>query len=314
MKLIVTGVAGFLGSNLLEHLLKKNYYVLGIDNLSTGKIENIKPFLENKNFEFYEFDLTNKLNLNNLNQFDGVIHLAALADIRYNLENFEECMHKNINLTNNIIECVVKNNISKILFASTCSVYGNSNKYPTKENEIFDQTSVYSATKIASEKLLEGFANTFQFNAFAMRFVSMIGPKYSHGHIYDFMKKILNKEKELHIINNGESLKSYLHVNDAVEAIIKLLNHESENYFEAYNISHSEAITLKYSIDTIVECTQYKGDIVFGKNISGWTGDNTVIIPSIEKINKLGWYPKHSIKQGIKDTIEYLIQIKNQIV
>jgi UDP-glucose 4-epimerase len=308
MKIIITGVAGFVGSNLLDALIEKNYEILGIDNLSTGKFQHIEKFTDKKNFSFLNLDLSEKFNTDLFKGFDAVIHLAALADIRYNINNFEECLNKNIISTNNVIEAVVENKIKKILFASTCSVYGNVNIYPTQENETLEQTSVYSATKIASEKILEGFANTFEFHAYTMRFVSMIGPKYSHGHIYDFVQKMQRKDAQIDIIGNGESLKSYLHIYDAVDAILKLLEYNSENYFEAFNVGHPSAIKLKYSLNKIIKIMDYKGRINFGEGNSGWIGDNPIIIPDINKLRKIGWNPQYSAEKGIEDTVDWLIK------
>ncbi len=309
MKIIVTGAAGFVGSNLVDELIFSGHEVLGIDNLSTGYEKHLVHHRKNKNFEFINMDLNDKESFGSLFKgFDSVVHLAALADIRYNMENFSECLNKNIIATNNVIEQTVKHNLKKFLFASTCSVYGDVLKYPTKETEVKNQTSVYSSTKIASEMLLEGFANTFGFHAYSLRFVSMLGARYSHGHIFDFTKRILAGQEELSILGNGDQLKSYLHVKDAVNAMTFLLEHNSENQFEAYNVGHPDSIKLKYSVETIISYLNYKGKIKYGTGASGWLGDISVISPSMEKINKIGWEPKYSIKQGITDTIDYLLE------
>ena len=162
MIILVTGCCGFVGSNLVDRLIKDGHRVRGIDNLSTGKFEYIKPYLNNPLFRFDNRDINNSVLIES--DVDCVVHLAAMADIRYNVDNFSECLHKNINVTNNVIEACVKSKVPKIIFASTCSVYGDVDIYPTPEDCVNNQTSVYSATKIASEKLLEGFANTFKFS------------------------------------------------------------------------------------------------------------------------------------------------------
>lgn len=312
MKILVTGCCGFVGSNLVDRLLLNGHSVVGIDDLSTGHIEHIQNHITNKNFVYAGADenLNHKLNDDFWQGIDCVIHLAAMADIRFNKNNYSLCLSKNIDATNNVLEMCVKHNIKKLLFASTCSVYGNSNKYPTNETDVVNQTSIYSATKIASEKIIEGFANTFKFQAYAMRFVSMLGPRYSHGHVYDFVKKIINNESELRILNNGDSLKSYLHIYDAVEAIIKLINYESMHNFEIFNIGHRESIKLKYSVDTIVKQTKYMGKICYSQQLSGWIGDNPIIIPDIQKMEKMGWFPIFSIEQGINSTVDWIMDNK----
>jgi UDP-glucose 4-epimerase len=306
MKIIVTGAAGFVGSNLVDQLLLDGHKVLCIDNLSTGFIQNISHHDLNKNFKCVILDLTEEIPQNLFEGYHAVVHLAALADIRYNVNNFSDCLNKNIIATNNVIEQCIKNKIQKFLFASTCSVYGDTLKFPTKENEIKNQTSIYSSTKIASEMILEGFANTFDFQAYSLRFVSMLGPRYSHGHIFDFTKKILNG-KQLTILGSGDGIKSYLHIKDAISAITLLLDYNSKNKYEAYNVGSSEIIKLKYSVDTIVDHLNYKGDVEYGQGLSGWIGDVSVISPCVEKLKSLGWEPKYSTKQGIVDTIDYLV-------
>ena len=309
MKIAITGVAGFVGSNLADALLANNHEVVGVDNFSTGHQNHILQHKENKKFTFHKIDLSNHFDKNIFANCDCIVHLAALADIRYNKNNFKECLNKNVLATNNVIEACVEKNINKFLFASTCSVYGDVLNFPTKETEVKNQTSVYSSTKIASEMLLEGFANTFGFKAYTMRFVSMLGQRYSHGHIFDFTKKILNNQT-LNILGNGDGIKSYLHIKDAVNAVETLINHDSENNYEAFNVGHSDIIKLKFSVETIVKHLNYKGDVIYGEGLSGWTGDVPVISPSIEKMKKLGWEPEYSIQKGITDTIDYLV--KNQ--
>ena len=306
MIILVTGCCGFVGSNLVDRLIKDGHRVRGIDNLSTGKFEYIKPYLNNPLFRFDNRDINNSVLIES--DVDCVVHLAAMADIRYNVDNFSECLHKNINVTNNVIEACVKSKVPKIIFASTCSVYGDVDIYPTPEDCVNNQTSVYSATKIASEKLLEGFANTFKFKGITLRFVSMLGARYSHGHVYDFTKKILDGEQRLDILGDGQQHKSYLHIDDAVGAIITVIEKDIESNYEVFNVGNEETIHLKYSVDTITKYLGYNGAVYYGQEDRGWLGDNPTIIPSMEKIHNLGWYAAKSIKDGVEDTIDWLLE------
>lgn len=309
MKIIVTGGAGFVGSNLIDALLQNpNIKVVAIDNLSTGHLEHLQQHASNERFSFIYYDLNKPIPPSVMSEVDCVVHLAALADIRYNMDNFADCLSKNIISTNNVIEACVNNKVKKILFASTCSVYGDVNIFPTKETDVKNQTSVYSSTKIASEKLLEGFANTFEFRAYSMRFVSMLGPRYSHGHVYDFTKKILNGESTLNILGNGEQLKSYLHISDAINAILKLIDYNSANNYEEFNIGHFESMKLKHSVETITKKLKFQGDIQYGQNNFGWAGDVSVIMPDVTKMkNHVNWFPQKTITESIEDTVEYLL-------
>ena len=306
--ILITGAAGFVGANLVEKILNTtDYKIVAYDNLSTGFVEHLLPYKGNPRFIFNKKTIDESFSSSVLENVDCIIHLAALADISNNKNNYSECLEKNINVTNHLIEAAIQAGTKKFLFASTCSVYGDPNLYPSKENEICDQTSVYAATKIASEKILEGFANTFDMQVYSMRFVSMLGPRYSHGHVYDFVKKILNGDKKLNILGNGGTLKSYLHIQDAVDAIIHLISYDSETKFEAYNVGHPNAMKLKYSVNAIVERTNYKGEIEYGKESTGWVGDNPVVMPCVDKLISTGWNPKYDLRQSIFDTVDWIV-------
>ena len=210
-KVIVTGCAGFIGSNLVDRLLKKNYQVLGIDNLSTGQIKFIENPLKNSNFKFIKLDLLNASKLDKLFiNTDMVFHFAANADVRFGSLNPKKDLNQNTIVTSNILEAMRKRKIKKIIFCSTGSVYGEARNIPTSENENFPiQTSFYGASKLAGESLIQAYCEAYNMQAWIFRFVSILGERYIHGHVYDFCKQLFKNKKILKTIGNVYQKKSY---------------------------------------------------------------------------------------------------------
>ena len=208
MVCIVTGCAGFIGSNLVNRLLTLGYSILGIDNFSTGQQEFLKNALKNPAFKLVEGDL---LNLSALIQaFNGgdmVFHLAANADVRFGTTYPEKDLQQNTIATFNVLEAMRANGIKKIVFSSTGSIYGESSVIPTPEEAPFPvQTSLYGASKLACEGLIEAYCEGFGFKGWIFRFVSILGERYSHGHVLDFYKKLLVDPRNLEVLGNGLSL------------------------------------------------------------------------------------------------------------
>ena len=221
-KVIVTGCAGFIGSTLVDKLLDLNYHIIGIDNLSTGQKTFLKSAFTNKNFKFFRCDI---LNLNRLKKIfknsNIVFHFAANADVRYGYKHPYKDLEQNTIGTYNVLESMRKNNINKIVFCSTGSVYGEAKKFPTPEHDKFPlQTSFYGASKLAGESLIQAYCESFGFKSWIFRFVSILGNRYGHGHVYDFCKQLFNNSNYLKVLGNGNQRKSYLHVSDCINAIL----------------------------------------------------------------------------------------------
>jgi UDP-glucose 4-epimerase len=302
-KILVTGCAGFIGSNLVDFFLKKKYYIIGIDNLSTGNIGNIKIALKNKRFIFYK---SNLLNFSKISKYfkniDLVIHLSANADVRFGPKHPRKDLEQNLLVTTNVLEAMRINNVKKIAFSSTGSVYGEAKKFPTPENADFPiQTSLYGASKLSCEAFISAYVESFKMKAWIFRFVSILGPRYSHGHVIDFYKKILT-EKFINVLGNGLQKKSYVHVNDCINAIYKSLNYFNDK-INIINIGHDECITVKQSLKKIKSLMQSSKKEVYQKRNQGWVGDNPYIFLDNKKLKKSGWKPKLKILDSIKDTI-----------
>lgn len=311
MKYCVTGCAGFIGSNLVDKLLKDGHKVIGIDNLSTGKMEFLKKSLLYNSFTFYQKDLYyESKDLNSIiNECDTIFHLAAHADVKDNIKNSIKCVEQNILVTQKLLEAIRGTKIKNIVFSSTGSVYGETDIVPTPETALLrNQTSIYSATKLSCEALIEAYCEAFGFSGYIFRFVSILGQRYSHGHIYDFYKQLSSHPDYLRVLGNGNQKKSYLHVNDCINGILVGLSGNKK--INIYNLGTDETILVKESIEEILYTLKLKPKVMYGKEDRGWIGDNPVIFLDCSKIRDIGWKPEFSIRAGIQSTLEYFKENK----
>jgi UDP-glucose 4-epimerase len=310
-KAIVTGCAGFIGSTLVDKLLDLNYQIIGIDNLSTGQKIFLEKAFTNKNFKFFKCDL---LNLNRLKKIfrssNIVFHFAANADVRYGYKHPYKDLEQNTIVTYNVLESMRENNINNIVFCSTGSVYGEPNKFPTPEDYSFPlQTSFYGASKLAGESLIQAYCESYGFKCWIFRFVSILGNRYTHGHVYDFCKQLFNNPNHLKVLGNGNQKKSYLHVGDCINAIILSIN-KSKKKINIFNLGTKEYITVKQSIRIICNYLKVIPKVSFIGGKRGWIGDSPFIFLNTKKIRSLGWKSKFTIKESIKQTTKYLINNK----
>lgn len=305
-RILVTGAAGFIGSNLVDRLLLKDE-VIGLDNFRTGKLYNLDEANKNSNFKFLNFDLQNSdSNWSFLDGVDIVYHLAANADVKGGVDNTRIDLELNTIVTYNILENMRLYKVKKIVFASTGSIYGESMIIPTPENADFPiQTSLYGASKLASEGLIAAFSGAFDIQSWIFRFVSILGPRYSHGHIIDFYNKLKSNPNDLEVLGNGHQQKSYLHVDDCIQGLLSGINNFSEE-INILNLGHTESCTVRDSIQWILEHLSLDPKITYGESNRGWIGDNPHIHLDISKIMSAGWKPRKSIKDSVIDTVRYL--------
>lgn len=306
-KIIVTGCAGFIGSNLVDKLLNHNNRIIGIDNLSTGQKKFLKGALRNNNFRFVKCDLLNLKKIKRIfKKIDIVFHFAANADVRYGYKNTYKDLEQNTIVTYNVLEAMRKNNIKNIVFCSTGSVYGEPKKFPTPENDKFPiQTSFYGASKLAGESLIQAYCEAFNFKSWIFRFVSILGRRYTHGHVYDFLNQLNTNTNRLKVLGNGRQKKSYLHIEDCIEAIFIAVR-KSKNKVNIFNLGTNEFYSVKDSIKEICNTLNVKPKIFFSGGKRGWIGDSPFIFLKNKKIKSLGWRPKYTIKESLKQTVLYL--------
>lgn len=308
VRILITGVAGFVGSNFLYYLLNKGHHIVGVDNFSTGKKEFIENAINNSNFTFLNFDLLNLRDLKKATKnIDIVFHFAANADVRFGLQHPDRDLKQNTIVTFNVLEAMRYNNVKKIIFSSTGSVYGEPNEFPTPENCAFPiQTSLYGASKLAAEGLIQAYCEGYNFQAWIFRFVSLLGERYSHGHVFDFYNKLRLDPNRLEVLGDGTQKKSYLYIKDCINAVM-IAFEKSNQKINIFNLGNYEYSEVKDSVKWIIEYLGLSPEIIYLGGKRGWVGDNPFIHLDISKILNLGWKPELDIKTGIIKTISYLI-------
>lgn len=307
-KILITGCAGFIGSNLVDFFLKKNFQIIGIDNLSTGNKSFIKKALSNDNFKFFKIDLFKNNITKYFKNIDTVYHLAANADVRFGLKHTKKDINQNILVTYKILEAMRKNSVKKIMFSSTGSIYGETDQIPTKENTSFPiQTSLYGASKLSAEGLISAYCEGFNFKSYIFRFVSILGRRYSHGHVFDFVNQLLQNNTKLYVLGDGNQKKSYLNIDDCISAIYKSMNFFNDK-INIINLGTNEYLTIKESIKIISNSLRCKPKLIYEGGKRGWIGDNPFILLDIKKIKKTGWSPKYTIQDSVKITTRYLLE------
>jgi UDP-glucose 4-epimerase len=307
MRTIITGGAGFIGSNLARTLAQTDEIRI-LDNFSTGDSRFLG--LDSGKFELNEIDIS-KVNIDVLEEimdgFDRVFHIAANADVRGGWNNHRIDLDQNIIATSNVAEAARRSGVKEVIFASTGCVYGDSTIIPTSEKEPFPiQTSLYGASKVAAEGILSSYAAQGAFNVTVFRFVSVLGQNYHHGHVVDFVRKLRADPRELEVLGNGTQKKSYIHVEDCVRALIELRNLKSS--FEVFNIGHEYFIPVQESAKLVVKSMDLSPKIVFGTEDRGWIGDNPFTFLDISKAKSFGWTPTISIEESVAQTVHYLLE------
>lgn len=313
-KAIVTGCSGFVGSHLVQRLLSIGYHVTGIDNFRTGKPAFMDDFISHPNFEFIELDL-NSLEKESIlfSGVDIVYHMAANADVRGGVTNTEVDLQFNLLMTHRILECMRHNGVKRLCFASTAAALGEPEVFPTPEGIATPvQTSIYGASKMSCEHFISSYANCFSIEAYVFRFVSLLGPRYPHGHVIDFVRKLRRDPTVLNVLGDGTAQKSYLHIYDcldAVELVCERLR-PAKNLvipYEVYHLGFDGYIKVADSAKLIAKSMNLEPVLQFETSRRGWVGDNPFVHLSTDKIKKLGWEPRYTIEASIKDTVAWLL-------
>jgi UDP-glucose 4-epimerase len=307
VKAFVTGGAGFIGSSLVDRLLQRGDEVVAYDNLSTGMDEFLAQARQSPRFSFVNADVLDEAALvRAMKGSDVVFHLAANADVRFGTQHPRKDLEQNTIATYNVLEAMRANAVKKIAFSSTGSVYGEAPVIPTPETCPFPvQTSLYGASKLAGEGLISAYCEGFGLQGWIFRFVSILGERYTHGHVLDFYKKLLENPGELAVLGNGKQRKSYLYIQDCVSAIFTALENARDTV-NVFNLGTDEYCHVNDSIDWITEALGLSPKRVYAGGDRGWIGDNPFIFLDTAKIRALGWKPALTIREGILRTLTYL--------
>ena len=310
MKILVTGGAGFIGSHLIDELIDIGYEINCIDNFSSGKKEYIQHHLGEKNFRLIEGDIL-KINIKNvINDCDVVFHLAANPDVKLGATNTKVHFEQNILATYRILEGMRKKGIKKIAFTSTSTVYGEAVEIPTPEDYgPLIPISLYGASKLSCEALISSYCHTFDMEGVIYRFANVVGPRSTHGVIYDFVNKLRKNPDELEILGDGKQKKSYMHISDCINAMIYGFENKEERV-EIFNIGSKDWIDVKKIADIVSQEMGLKPKYQFTGGVDGgrgWKGDVKTMLLSIKEIEELGWKPKYGSREAIQMTARSLI-------
>jgi UDP-glucose 4-epimerase len=309
MRAFVTGGAGFIGSTLVDRLLDDGHTVVAYDNFSTGQEDFLQTASASHQFSLVRGDtLDSALLASAMSGADIVFHLAANADVRFGTEHPRRDLEQNTIATFNVLEAMRTNGVRRIAFASTGSIYGEATVIPTPENAPFPvQTSLYGASKLAGEGLIQAYCEGFGYQAWIFRFVSILGERYTHGHVFDFLKNLRTDPTRLRVLGDGRQRKSYLYVQDCLDAMMLAIA-RADGAVNIFNLGTDEFCVLNDSVGWITERLAVSPVREYTGGDRGWIGDNPFIYLDTARIRALGWTPRLSIREAVLRTVDYLQQ------
>ena len=292
---------------MTDRLLRDGHTVTGLDNLSTGYEAFLASARLSERFTFQRADLLQSDRLHH--HFAGadiVFHLAANADVRFGTDHPTRDFEQNARATLNVLEAMRLSGVRKIAFSSTGSIYGEAPEVPTPEfTSIPVQTSLYGASKMAAEGFIEAYCEGFGMQAWIFRFVSLMGERYTHGHVVDFFRQLREHPDRLHVLGNGSQRKSYLYIGDCIEAMLMALE-RATGKVNVLNLGHDGYCTVNDSIGWICSRLGVDPALTYAGGERGWVGDNPFIFLNCSAMRKLGWAPTLSIREAVERTVEYL--------
>lgn len=306
MKILITGGAGFIGSHLCDLLLSEKHSIVVIDNLILGRKENIFHLLNRDNFSFIEEDLLNFSALNKIfkkDKFDMVYHLAANSDIQKGGKDPIVDYNLTFNTTFNVLQCMREYSVKKFFFASTSAIYGETYDRLTETYGPLQPVSNYGAGKLASEAFISAFSSAYGIQTWITRFPNVVGERFTHGVIYDFIHKLQVNPKVLTVLGNGEQIKPYLYVKDLVEGIQFVCENAHER-FNVYNLGSDSRTKVKEIAAMVIEEMRLNATIEYTGGDRGWVGDVPEFKYDLSKINTLGWYAKHDSNASVRLAIQ----------
>jgi UDP-glucose 4-epimerase len=305
-KFAVTGGAGFIGSHMVDALAARGAHVTVVDDFSTGFREFVS---KHENVKLVEGDLLDpEVPKRAFAGHDFVFHFAANADVRDGLKHPRKDIEQNTLATHNVLEACRAHGIKDFGFSSTGALYGDATVLPTPEDAPFPiQTSLYGASKVACEGLISAYAFGYGFRVYVYRFVSMLGPRYTHGHVADFYRQLLAHPDHLDVLGDGNQQKSYLHVSDCISAMLTIVEKSKmANDVHIYNLGHTEWISVRESVGVICKELGITPKLNFAGGDRGWVGDAPKILLDTKRLRALGWSDTRSVADSVVDTLRFL--------
>jgi UDP-glucose 4-epimerase len=307
MRALVTGGAGFIGSSLVDRLLADGHQVIAFDNFSTGQERFLADAAKHPGFSLVRGDTLDLPALTTAARgVDVVFHLAANADVRFGTEHPRRDLEQNTIATFNVLEAMRANGVERVAFSSTGSVYGEAQVIPTPEDAPFPiQTSLYGASKLAGEGLIQAYCEGFGFRAWIFRFVSILGERYTHGHVFDFYRSLRADPSRLRVLGNGRQRKSYLYIQDCIDAILLAMD-RADGKVNVLNLGTDEYCEVNDSIGWITGHLGLSPALDYTGGERGWIGDNPFIFLDTTRIRALGWKPTLTIREAVVRTVDYI--------
>jgi len=307
LRYFVTGCAGFIGSTLTDRLLADGHEVVGYDNFSTGQEQFLRQARDYARFKLVRGDVLDADTLSSaMDGCECVFHLAANADVRFGTEHPRKDLEQNTIATHSVLESMRHSGVRQLAFASTGSVYGEATVIPTPEDAPFPvQTSLYAASKLAGEGLISAYCAGFGLQAWIFRFVSILGERYTHGHVVDFYRQLSSDPQRLRVLGNGRQRKSYLYVQDCIQGMLTAMGRSTDSV-NVFNLGHDTWCEVNDSIGWICASLAVAPRIEYSGGERGWVGDNPFIFLDTRKIRALGWQPSLSIRDSIGRTLDDL--------
>jgi UDP-glucose 4-epimerase len=305
----ITGGAGFIGSHLADRLSGEGVEVVIVDDFRVGRREFVSDALARGGVTLVEGDVLDPTVLDRAFEgCDWIFHMQANADVRHGLKHPRRDLEQNTIATSNVLEAMRAHGVSRIAFASTGSVYGEPDVFPTPEDAPFPiQTSLYGASKLAGEGLITAYASGYGFTGLICRFVSILGERYTHGHVFDFYSALMRDPAHLRVLGDGRQEKSYLYIQDCVAAIMTAAeHHQDQPGAHIYNLGTDETVVVDESIQIITEHLSLSPEIEHTGGQRGWTGDSPLIHLDTTRIRALGWRPTLTIAEAVVRTLEWL--------
>ncbi|MFT3751977.1 MAG: NAD-dependent epimerase/dehydratase family protein [Paludibacter sp.] len=306
MNILVTGGAGFIGSHLCDTLLKQDHQVVVVDNLVLGKEENIEHLNGMKSFCFFKEDLLDITILKKIfeeNSFDMVYHLAANSDIQKGGKDPNVDFELTFKTTFNVLQCMKEYNVKKLFFASTSAIYGETQENLTENYGPLQPVSNYGAGKLASEAFISAFSASYNIQTWITRFPNVVGERFTHGVIYDFIHKLKKDPRELIVLGNGEQNKPYLYVKDLVDGILFVCNNATDN-FNVYNLGSYSRTKVKDIARMVIEEMGLNATVKYTGGDRGWIGDVPEFKYDLSKINQLGWQARINSNDSVRLAIQ----------